>query len=33
VTSALIGASCVEQIKQNIEALANHSFTGEELAA
>ncbi len=33
MTSALIGASCVEQIEQNVAALANLSFTAEELAA
>jgi L-glyceraldehyde 3-phosphate reductase len=32
ITSALIGASRVEQIEQNVAALANLSFTGEELA-
>ena len=32
MTSALIGASCVEQIEQNVAALANLSFTAEELA-
>jgi aryl-alcohol dehydrogenase-like predicted oxidoreductase len=29
----MIGASYVEQIEQNVAALANLSFTGEELAA
>jgi L-glyceraldehyde 3-phosphate reductase len=32
ITSALIGASRVEQIEQNVAALANLSFTAEELA-
>jgi L-glyceraldehyde 3-phosphate reductase len=32
MTSALIGASRVEQIEQNVAALANLSFTPEELA-
>jgi L-glyceraldehyde 3-phosphate reductase len=32
VTSALIGASRVEQIEQNVAALTNLSFTAEELA-
>jgi L-glyceraldehyde 3-phosphate reductase len=32
MTSALIGASRVEQIEQNVAALANLTFTGEELA-
>jgi L-glyceraldehyde 3-phosphate reductase len=32
MTSALIGASRVEQIEQNVGALANLSFTAEELA-
>ena len=32
MTSALIGASCVEQIEQNVAALANLSFAAEELA-
>ena len=32
MTSALIGASRVEQIEQNVAALANLAFTGEELA-
>jgi len=32
ITSALIGASRVEQIEQNVAALANLSFTTEELA-
>jgi len=32
MTSALIGASRVEQIEQNVAALANLSFTSEELA-
>lgn len=32
VTSALIGASKVEQIKENVAALKNPEFTGEELA-
>jgi L-glyceraldehyde 3-phosphate reductase len=31
VTSALIGASCVEQIEQNVAALDNSVFTAEEL--
>ena len=31
VTSALIGASTVEQVKQNIAALDNLEFTEEEL--
>ena len=33
MTSALIGASRVEQIEQNVAALANLSFTAEEIAA
>ncbi|HME58354.1 MAG TPA: aldo/keto reductase, partial [Terracidiphilus sp.] len=33
MTSALIGASRVEQIEQNVAALANLAFTGEELAS
>jgi L-glyceraldehyde 3-phosphate reductase len=33
VTSLVIGASRVEQLEQNVEALANRSFTAEELAA
>ncbi len=33
VTSALIGASKVKQIEENIEALRNLTFTKEELAA
>jgi L-glyceraldehyde 3-phosphate reductase len=32
MTSALIGASRVEQIEQNVAALANLSFTADELA-
>ena len=32
VTSALIGASRVEQIEQNVACLANLSFSGEELS-
>ncbi|MGA2569558.1 MAG: L-glyceraldehyde 3-phosphate reductase [Terracidiphilus sp.] len=32
MTSALIGASRVEQIEQNVAALANLGFSGEELA-
>ena len=32
VTSALIGASRGEQVKENVEALKNMSFTAEELA-
>jgi L-glyceraldehyde 3-phosphate reductase len=32
MTSALIGASRVEQIEQNVAALANLKFSGEELA-
>lgn len=32
VTSALIGASKVEQIEENVKALANLDFTAEELA-
>ena len=32
ITSALIGASRVEQIEQNVAALANLAFTAEELA-
>jgi L-glyceraldehyde 3-phosphate reductase len=32
MTSALIGASRVEQIEQNVAALANLSFTAAELA-
>jgi L-glyceraldehyde 3-phosphate reductase len=31
VTSALIGASRVEQIEQNVAALANLKFSAEEL--
>jgi L-glyceraldehyde 3-phosphate reductase len=33
MSSALIGASRVEQIEQNVAALANPSFTAEELAS
>src|SRR5580693_6500619 len=33
MTSALIGASRVEQIEQNVAALANLAFTSDELAA
>lgn len=33
VTSALIGASRGEQVKENVKALENASFTAEELAA
>ena len=33
VTSALIGASRVSQIEENVQALANRAFTAEELAA
>jgi L-glyceraldehyde 3-phosphate reductase len=32
MTSALIGASRVEQIEQNVAALANLNFTAEELS-
>jgi len=32
MTSALIGASRVEQIEQNVAALANLKFSAEELA-
>jgi len=32
VTSALLGASSVEQLDTNLDALANLTFTGEELA-
>ena len=32
VTSALIGASSVEQLEQNVAALDNLDFSGEELA-
>jgi L-glyceraldehyde 3-phosphate reductase len=32
MTSALIGASRVEQIEQNVAALANLEFTADELA-
>jgi L-glyceraldehyde 3-phosphate reductase len=32
ITSALIGASRVEQIDQNVAALANLSFSAEELS-
>jgi len=32
MTSALIGASRVEQVEQNVAALANLQFSGEELA-
>ncbi len=32
VTSALIGASRVEQIEENVKALDNLHFTSEELA-
>ena len=32
VTSALIGASRPEQLDENVKALANRSFTAEELA-
>jgi L-glyceraldehyde 3-phosphate reductase len=32
ITSALIGASSVEQIEQNVAALANLSFSADELA-
>ena len=32
VTSALIGASRVEQIEENVKALANRTFTADELA-
>jgi L-glyceraldehyde 3-phosphate reductase len=32
MTSALIGASRVEQIEQNVASLANLGFAGEELA-
>jgi len=32
MTSALIGASRVEQIEQNVAALANLTFTADELA-
>jgi L-glyceraldehyde 3-phosphate reductase len=31
MTSALIGASRVEQIEQNVAALNNATFAGEEL--
>jgi L-glyceraldehyde 3-phosphate reductase len=33
MTSALIGASRVEQIEQNVAALANLSFSAGELSA
>jgi L-glyceraldehyde 3-phosphate reductase len=33
VTSALIGASSVEQLEQNVAALDNLEFTDDELAA
>ncbi|MER7938677.1 MULTISPECIES: aldo/keto reductase [unclassified Streptomyces] len=33
VTSALVGASSVAQLENNVAALGNTSFTGEELAA
>ena len=33
VTSALIGASKVEQIEENVAALRNLKFTSDELAA
>jgi L-glyceraldehyde 3-phosphate reductase len=33
MTSALIGASRVEQIEQNVAALANLAFSTDELAA
>jgi L-glyceraldehyde 3-phosphate reductase len=33
VTSALIGASDVTQIEENVKALQNLNFSGEELAA
>jgi L-glyceraldehyde 3-phosphate reductase len=33
VTSALIGASSVRQLEQNVAALANLEFTDDELAA
>ena len=32
VTSALMGASTTEQIKENLEAVKNIEFTNEELA-
>ncbi|MDR1023631.1 MAG: aldo/keto reductase [Prevotellaceae bacterium] len=32
VTSVIVGASSVEQLKQNINALSNADFTGEELS-
>jgi L-glyceraldehyde 3-phosphate reductase len=32
MTSAIIGASRVEQIEQNVAALANLSFSAEELS-
>jgi L-glyceraldehyde 3-phosphate reductase len=32
VTSALVGASRVEQVEQNVQALANLRFSSEELA-
>jgi L-glyceraldehyde 3-phosphate reductase len=32
VTSVLIGASKPEQIRENINAIHNTSFTGDELA-
>ena len=32
VTSALVGASRVEQVEQNVRALANLRFSSEELA-
>ncbi|MGA9060400.1 MAG: aldo/keto reductase, partial [Terracidiphilus sp.] len=32
ITSALIGASRVEQIEQNVACLANLTFSAEELA-
>jgi L-glyceraldehyde 3-phosphate reductase len=33
VTSVLVGASSVAQLEQNVGALANTGFDGEELAA
>jgi len=31
VTTALVGASSVEQIEENVNALANLEFSGQEL--
>jgi len=33
MTSALIGASSLDQVKENVAALSHLSFTGEELEA